>query len=368
VACSERTSPKDMRIAIVSTCALPVPPVAYGGTELVIAELAKALTRFGHDVTVFATGDSRPCAELRWCFSSPVWPPDDTAELLHASRAWASIVGERPPFDVVHLHQAPAVAFTAIHQLPTVLTMHHGRVANLAKYYAAFPDVSYVAISRRQADLVPELDVRHVVHHGIDVDAYCAGDGRGGWLAFVGRFAPEKGVHVAIEASLSTGVPLRLGGAPHEPNKDYFEREVRPRLARAGDLVHWKGEVNLPAKLTILGGAKAALFPIQWEEPFGLAMIESMLVGTPVIAFARGAVPEIIDEGVTGFVVRDLDEMIEKIRCVGALDRDRCRRRARQRWASARMAREYERVYEQTIRAHHAERKNGAQVQDGGGA
>jgi glycosyltransferase involved in cell wall biosynthesis len=351
-----------MRIAIVSTCALPVPPVAYGGTELVIAELAKTLTRLGHDVTVFATGDSRPCAELRWCFRSAVWPPNDVAELLHASRAWASIVGERPPFDVVHLHQAPSVAFTAVHLLPTVLTLHHDRIANLVDYYAAFPNVSYVAISRRQADLVPELDVRHVVHHGIEVDDYCAGDGQGGWLAFVGRFAPEKGVHLALDVSIASGVPLQLGGAPHEPNQEYFEREVKPRLARAGDLVHWKGEVKLPAKLAILGGAKATLFPIMWEEPFGLAMIESMLVGTPVIAFARGAAPEIVDDGVTGFVVRDFDEMVEKIRSIGAIDRNRCRNHARQRWASMRMAREYERVYEQTIRAHHAKVQNGGRA------
>jgi glycosyltransferase involved in cell wall biosynthesis len=340
-----------MRIALLSTSAIPTPPRGYGGTELVIAELAKSLSRAGHGVTVFATGDSHPEAELRWRFASAVWPPCDTVELRHVAYAWRSIHKEEPPFDVVHVHHSAAVSFSAVCPTPTVLTLHHDRVDKLTEYYADFRDVSYVAISRRQAELVPELAIRHVVHHGLDLDQYPPGDGAGGWLAFLGRFAPEKGVHLAIDAALASGVPLRMGGTPHWVNERYFDAEVKPRLARgmAGDLVTWLGEVAFAAKCNLLRGARATLFPIAWEEPFGLVMVESMLVGTPVIAFARGAAPEVVEDGVTGFVVRDVREMVDRIGCVGSIDRARCRARARERFGSRRMTRDYERVYEEAV-------------------
>jgi glycosyltransferase involved in cell wall biosynthesis len=339
-----------MRIALVSTCAVAAPPPAYGGTELVIAELANTLTHNGHDVTVFATGDSKPHARLWSHFSGPVWPPDDFAEMRHAAFAWRSVMDATAAFDVVHVNTVPAVAFSAVCPTPTVLTLHHERVDKLVAFYRDFPNVTVVAISQRQADLVPELDVRHVVHHGLNADRYPAGDGRGGWLAFVGRFAQEKGPHLAIEAALGAGVPLRMGGRPHAPNESFFQREVRPRLDRAGDRVTWEGEVSFEPKLEILRGARATLFPIEWEEPFGLVMIESMLVGTPVIAFARGAATEVVEDGVTGFLVRDVSEMTARIAMVGAIDRAHCRRRARERWSAHRMTRDYERVYASVAR------------------
>jgi glycosyltransferase involved in cell wall biosynthesis len=316
-----------------------------------VAELAKMLTRIGHDVTVFATGDSNPEGELRWHFREPMWPPSDTAELCHAAHAWQAICADDPPFDVVHAQQAMAIAFSVTCPTPTVLTLHHQRVDKLVDFYTAFRDVTYVAISRRQTQLSPEVPVRHVVHHGLDVDLYDAGTGLGGWLAFVGRLAPEKGPHIAIDAALACGLPLRMGGRPHWVNEQYFEEEIRPRLAHSGSRVAWQGEVALAAKLDMLRGARATLFPIQWEEPFGLVMIESMLVGTPVIAFGHGAVPEVVEHGVTGFVVSDKEEMVEAIRRIGSIDRKRCRQRARERWSSLRMARDYERVYLDAIRA-----------------
>ena len=184
-----------------------------------------------------------------------------------------------------------------------------------------------------------------------DGDRYPAGTGAGGWLAFVGRFAPEKGPHIAIDAAVTLGVPLCMGGQPHWENEAYFEREIRPRLASARGLVRWGGEVSFGPKLDLLGGARATLFPIEWEEPFGLVMIESMLVGTPVVAFARGSAPEVIEDGVTGFLVRNREEMIDRLRHVGVIDRERCRARARERFDSVRMARDYERVYAHAIAA-----------------
>jgi glycosyltransferase involved in cell wall biosynthesis len=334
-----------MRIALLSTSALPVPPPKYGGTELVVADLARALTLRGHAVTVFATGDSRPAADLRAHFAAPVWPPDDTAELRHVAYAWKDIGAREVPFDVVHVHQAPALAFSLICPVPTVLTFHHERCDKLVAYYADFPDANYVAISRRQAELIPEVAVTAVVHHGLDVERYEPGDGAGGWIAFVGRLAAEKGPHVAIDAAVAAGIPLRMGGRPHWADHGYYAVEIEPRLERAGQLVDWQGEVSFGPKLEILRGAIVTLFPVDWEEPFGLAMIESMLVGTPVISFDRGAASEIVDEGVTGFVVRDAREMVDRIARVRMLDRARCRKHARARWSSTRMASDYEKVY-----------------------
>ena len=353
-----------MRIALLSTCAVAVPPSGYGGTELIIAELARTLERNGHQVTVFATGDSTPEAELRSHFAAPVWPPDDMAELRHSAFAWNSICAEDPPFDVVHAHQAHAIAFSAVCPVPTVLTLHHERIEKLVQYYRDFRDVTPVAISRRQAELLPELGTCHVVHHGLDVDRYDAGQrgDRGrrrneredGWLAFVGRFAPEKGPDIAIDVARALRLPLRMGGKPHWANGDFFEREIAPRLEQASDLVRWEGEVSFEPKLEMLRGARATLFPIAWEEPFGLVMIESMLVGTPVVAFARGAATEVVDEGVTGFLVRDKGEMIDRVRRIGTIDRARCRARARERFNSMRMTRDYERVYASAIAASRA--------------
>jgi glycosyltransferase involved in cell wall biosynthesis len=338
-----------MRIALVSSCAVSVPPRAYGGTELVVAELAKMLTRLGHDVTTFATGDSEPAGTLRYRFEKPVWPPYYSSEWLHAAHAWQEITDVPGHFDVVHTHQAPSLALASIaRQERTVYTIHHCRDERLLELYCDFPNVSYVAISRRQADLIPEINVEDVILHGLDPDLYGAGRGDGGYVAFLGRFAREKGTAVAIDAARRAGTLLRMGGAVHPPDVAYFDSEVKPRLAKP-DGVQWLGELSHIPKVSLLQGARAMLFPIDWEEPFGLVLIESMLVGTPVIAFPRGSVTEVIEEGVTGFVVRSAAEMAARIRSLDGFDRARCRERALERWSSMRMAREHEMLYERLI-------------------
>jgi glycosyltransferase involved in cell wall biosynthesis len=339
-----------MRIALLSTCAVSVPPNGYGGTELVIAELAKMLGRRGHEVTVYATGDSCPAGTLRYRFAHPVWPPNDLAELRHAAFAWGHIAQHVPLFDVVHAHQAPSVAFSAIEATPVVLTLHHEREESLLDYYLDFPEVTYVAISRRQAELIPEIQVQDVVHHGLDPDLYPEGDGAGGYAAFLGRFSEEKAPHLAIDAAVKAGVRLKMGGVPHWVNEAYFEREVRPRLAQHEASVDWLREVSHGPKLELLRDARAFLFPLGWEEPFGLVMIEAMLVGTPVIAFPRGGVSEVVEDGVTGYLVRDEHEMAERLATIGTFDRRRCRARALERWSSMRMAADYERIYEACVR------------------
>jgi glycosyltransferase involved in cell wall biosynthesis len=337
-----------MRIALVSSCAVAVPPRAYGGTELVVAELAKGLTRLGHDVTTYATGDSEPAGRLRYKFERPVWPPYESSELRHAAHAWKEIT-ESGEFDIVHTHQAPSLALASIaRQIHTVYTLHHCRDQRLLDLYCDFPDVAYVGISQRQVDLVPEMRVEEVILHGLDPDLYDVGSGVGGYVAFLGRFAREKGPHFAIDAARLAGVPLRMGGGVHPPDRVFFDNEIRPRLAQA-EGVEWLGELSHLPKRSLLGEARALLFPIDWEEPFGLVMIESMLVGTPVIAFPCGSVPEVVEEGVTGYVVRNVAEMADRIRRLDQFDRARCRARALERWSSLRMAREHEALYERLV-------------------
>jgi glycosyltransferase involved in cell wall biosynthesis len=336
-----------MRIALLSTCAVPVPPPAYGGTELFVGTLAKALVERGHEVLVYATGDSRPAGALRHCFPCAIWPPDYQAEIRHASWAWRDLRALRA--DAVHVNSPEALLSWGGTGPPPVVTIHHNREEHLMGTYQRSCGARLVAISRRQAELLPELGALPVIHHGLDPASYPAGSGGGGYCVFLGRIAPEKAPHLAIDAARKAGIPLLIGG-PHwtgEPYFDeYFEREMTPRLKRPG--VRWPGELNQAAKLCVVQEAEALLVPLAWEEPFGLVMIEAMLVGTPVVAFARGSAPEVVEHGVTGLLVSDADSMAGALDRARRLDRARCRRRAVERFSASRMAAEYEALYETT--------------------
>lgn len=347
-----------MHVALVSTCALTTPPVAYGGTELVVSELAKGLVELGHEVTLFACEGSKTPARLR-CSGPPVWPPNELAEQRHAGFAWQEIA-RTPSIDVAHVHHAGALPFHALTDVPTVATLHHARVDELVTHYRAHPRVAYVAISRRQAELAPELRFAAAIHHGLDVNAYEADNRDFGYLAFLGRFAREKAPHLAIDAARSAGLPIVLGGTAHDVDEaqQYFDKYMEPRLDRAENRADWRGELSHGPKVEMLAHARALLMPIEWEEPFGLVMIEAMLLGTPVIAFARGSAPEVIEEGVTGFLVRDVKEMAERIRQLDRIDRGQCRRRARERWSSKRMASEYAALYAEVIESARPRQRN----------
>ncbi|HVJ94685.1 MAG TPA: glycosyltransferase [Labilithrix sp.] len=316
------------------------PPRVLGSSAIVVAELARELRHLGHRPTVFTTIDRRFASARTATPEAPNGEPDRLAELRHASASWAEIAA-RGAFDVVHVHHPEALPFSRFVPVPTVATVHHERHFSLSAHYAAHPDVAFVAVSQRQVELSWEVPFRAVIHPGLDIERHPLGRG-GERCAFVGTFTPDMGPHIAMEAARRARVPLLLGGDPHASYLEYFEREIARRTKNG---IAWAKSVDRRQRLELLAKSRCLLYPIQHEDPFGLVMIEAMLVGTPVIAFACGAAPEVVEDGVTGFIVHHAEEMAHRIRDVESIDRKACRARARARWGSARMAREYASVY-----------------------
>lgn len=338
-----------LRIAMISTPFIPVPPRDYGGTELIVHELVEGLLDRGHQVTLFATGDSRSRATLRALYDEAVWPPEPHAELDHVS--WALRQVMEGGYDLVHAHSASALAAGRLTPpLPLVYTLHHAWEPALSRYYTSFPEVDYVAISGDQCRRETGPDWCTVVHHGLDAKRYQWSDRAEAYVCFVGRLAREKGPVTAIEAAARAGVPIRLAGSVHPPDRAYAQAEVLPRLERPG--VDWLGPIGMDRKVPLLRRARALLAPIEWNEPFGLILIEALLSGCPVVAFGRGSVPELVEHGVTGYIAASEDEMVELIRPGGpvdALDRRRIREIAVRRFDRARMVADYERVYQAAV-------------------
>ena len=333
-----------MRIALISTPFLPVPPRDYGGTELVVYELVEGLVARGHDVTLFATGDSRSSGRLEFFYSRSQWPPETLTDLHHVS--WAMERAAAGGFDVVHANSAVALALHRFLPTPLVYTLHHQRDEQLSRFYATCHDAHFVAISADQARREIPLAHCSVIHHGLDPSRFTCVERPLGYVCFVSRLAAVKGPDVAIDVTARAGVELRLAGSVHPPDREFAERALAPRLSLPH--VRYLGAVGLAEKIPLLRDARALLAPIDWNEPFGLILIEAMLSGCPVIAFGRGSVPELVEPGVTGFIARSAEEMTELIRpgrVLDRFDRARCRRRAVERFSRQRMVADYERLY-----------------------
>lgn len=338
-----------MRIAMVSTPFVDVPPRRYGGTELVIHALCEGLAQKGHEIVLFATRGSRIQGEVRSLFQRAVWPPDLAHDLAHLSFAFRSIRDDPLGFDAVHVHSAYALPLARVLGIPVVHTLHHVHLPELSSIYTTFQDHTFfVAISHRQKEL--ELPFRHsiVIHHGLNPGHYPLGEG-GEFFFFLGRLSKCKGCHTAIDVVRDTGKKIVVAGASHWEGEGleeavYFEKELRWRLALP--FVEYVGEVGPSEKIPLLQRSLALLCPIEWEEPFGLVVIEAMLCGTPVIGYPRGALPELIEPGLTGFLVRDEKELKECIPEVCRLDRRTVRRRAQERFHHLRMTEEYLALYQ----------------------
>jgi glycosyltransferase involved in cell wall biosynthesis len=346
-----------MRIAQVAPLYERVPPRLYGGTERVVSWLTDSLVSRGHDVTLFASADSITSATLVPCVPRGLRldPAAVDPGLAHVAEL-GRVAARLDEFDVVHAH-VDAIGFLlgARARTPVVHTLH-GRldVPGLAGTIAAFPGMPLVSISDRQRAPLAAIAAnwRATVYHGLDVDAvpYPASGGNGGYLAFLGRLSPEKGPKTAIEVARAAGIPLRIAAKTDAFDRDYYERELRPLID--GTFIQYVGEIGDDEKWKFLGSALCLLFPIEWPEPFGLAMIEALACGTPIVARPAGAVPEIVVDGVTGWLGDTVAELAEGVRRVEALDRARCRAVVRDRFSIAAMTAGYERVYEDLVSMH----------------
>lgn len=336
-----------MRVAIIAAPFIAVPPRQYGGTELFVAQLAARLPAFGISSVVYGTGDSTVKTEVRSLYEHSQWPIKNAEQALARElnhTAWA-IEDAVHDCDLIHVQSAQALAFSRFTKRPFVLTLHGPSERHLSAYYSHYPEVEYVCISRHQAqhESMPKL---RVIHHGIDVSLYRFVERKQQYLSFIGRIAPIKGTHIAIEVAQRTGIPLKIGGEVQPIFREYFETKIKPQID--GKFIEYVGPADLTAKNDLLGNSMAMLFPIQWNEPFGLVMVEAMACGTPVIALRGGSVPEVVKDGVSGHVCRSVREMASRLTGL-RMDARRVRTYVEENFSLGKMVREYEIAYRETL-------------------
>jgi glycosyltransferase involved in cell wall biosynthesis len=345
-----------LRVAILAPIAWRVPPRHYGGWEQAVSTLTESLVRLGVDVTLFASGDSVTSARLESVVPRPLQEDPELRarsrgyEILHAVHC----LQRAEEFDVVHSHAGSfVVGYSPFVRTPLVVTLHgSGAEPDSQVLYRRFRHLPYVAISDAERRLLPDLNYVATIHHGVEVERFPFEGRHGDYLLFVGRIARVKGVHHAIAVARRTGIPLVLGGIVPPEEEDYFRREVEPHLD--GDRVRFVGPVDAQQRNRLCCGALAFLHLVEYEESFGLTMIEAMACGLPVIGTRRGSVPEVVAHGRTGFVVEGVDQAVEAVERVRRLSREACRAWVAERFHARLEAERHLRVYEQVVRAARA--------------
>jgi len=344
-----------LRIAHIAPVATTVPPPKSGSVEMMTSLLTEGLVAKGHDVTLFATGDSRTSARLVAIFPHGYWHdenmwPWELYEMLNLAAA----VERAREFDIIHYEAAyypMSLGYARLSATPIVQTLHHSPSAPEVGLWSRYPEAPFVAISEEQARLLSGLNVVGTVLHGIDTDNFIFREHPDDYLLFLGRFTDGKGVLQAIEIAKRVGMRLILAAA----EDSYYREKVAPHVD--GRLVVYYGEADFAAKVALYGGARALLYPIQAREPFGLVLAEAMACGTPVAALDKGAVREVVEDGITGLVFGDLEQMANELSRVFDLDRRRVRDRAVARFGAARMVDEYVAVYRRIVEADRAARQ-----------
>ncbi|OFW56884.1 MAG: hypothetical protein A2W01_01895 [Candidatus Solincola sediminis] len=344
-----------MNIAIIAPVWIPVPPEGYGGIERLLKLLVDELVRMGQQVTLFAAGDSKTLARQVIFFEeAPTLCMGDVIyDAIHVGKAYKAIAGEN--FDIVHDHAGfLGPAFASLMPQPVVHTLHGPFIPEISMFYSAFRnDCYYVAISKRQQEMGPELNYLGVVSNAVDMEEHRYASEKDDYLVNVGRICEAKGTETAIRLALEKGKRIVLAGKIDAGrDMEYFDAKIRPLVD--GDRVVYRGEVTQQEKIDILSRARAFIFPIQWEEPFGLVMVESLACGTPVLATRLGAAPEVIEQGVTGFLGDTPEELANYIDRIDELDPLACRREAEKRFSPSVMAEAYLGVYNRAIALHKA--------------
>jgi glycosyltransferase involved in cell wall biosynthesis len=341
-----------MRIAMVAPLVEPVPPPLYGGTERVISVLTEELVRRGHEVTLFASGDSQTAATLFPCSERGLrLDPIVRDHVAYAMIEMGEVYTRAAKFDIIHNHHDYfAFSFARLSSTPTVTTTH-GRLdlPEVQRTYHYFSEQPLVSISHDQRDWLPGAAWVGTVPNPIDLDNYHFRPEPGDYLVFLGRISPEKRPDRAIEIARDVGMRLVIAAKVDPVDQDYFNVAIKPLIAHNAGLVEFIGEVDERQKDELLGGAYAYLFPIDWPEPFGLTMAEAMATGTPVITYRAGSTPEVVVDGRTGFVCKSMAGMIQAVSRIGEIDRRACREHVETLFSPAAVAAGYERVYESVV-------------------
>jgi glycosyltransferase involved in cell wall biosynthesis len=337
-----------MRIALIVPPFISVPPQRYGGTELFAGHLATGLSKMGLDVVIYTNGESTVPVEKRWIYPKSLWPIDseihtNLRDINHG--AWA-VCDAAQSADIIHISNAPSLVHSRFTNVPFVYTIHHPHDEGLSELYSFYPDPWYVSISEFQGKL-EHLHKLRTIHHGIDPTDYHFGEGQRTHFTFLGRIAPVKGTHHAIEVAKRTGIPLKIAGEVQPKFKDYYEDQIKPHVD--GKFIEYVGEADLAMKNELLGSSVGLLFPIEWDEPFGLVMVEAMACGAPVYALPGGSVAEVVKDGVSGYICQSVDEMAERAK--GAPDFDfRCvREYVLQEFSLDRMVQSYADLYAEIL-------------------
>ena len=340
-----------MRIAQVAPLFESVPPKLYGGTERIVSYLTEDLVRRGHDVTLYASGDSETSAELRSSCPHALRLDRDCRDALsHHIVMLEQVAQDAAEFDVIHYH-IDYLHFPTTRRTPQRhLTTLHGRLdlPDLVPLYREYRDMPVISISDAQREPLRWANWQATVHHDLPRDLYKFSAEPGRYLAFLGRISPEKGCDRAIEIARRAGMPLRIAAKIADgADQAYFDQAIRPLLREPG--IEFIGEIPECEKSRFLGGARALLFPIDWPEPFGLVMIEAMACGTPVIAVPRGSVPEVLEAGVTAHFGRTLDDLVAAVERIDEIDRRACREAFERRFSDVRMGGDYEQIYRRLV-------------------
>lgn len=348
-----------MRIAQVAPLWEPVPPHTYGGTELVVSLLTEHLVQRGHDVTLFAAGDSATLAHLNPGIERGFREMMSEVEIEHAAENITALelgmlgraFAQADEFDVIHNHLgALALPFANLVDTPVVSTIHNaGHPRFVRDLFAQYGHLPYISISNYQRKLWPDLSFSATIYHGIELDKFHPRFDveQDAYLAFLGRMCPAKGAHLAIQMAQAVGRPLVLAGKIDEEERQYFEKDLAPHID--GTRIRFIGEVDHEQKAQLLRNAAATLFPIQWPEPFGLVMVESLACGTPVLALRNGSVPEILEHGISGFIGESAEDLIEDLADLDEVSRHTCRREAAERFSVERMVDDHELLYRRLL-------------------
>ena len=338
-----------MRIAQIAPLWISVPPQTYGGTELVVSWLSDELVRRGHDVTLFATGDSKTKAKLVPIWPKGLWQANLKSPYAVFSLLYEKLISLQDQFDIIHDHcEFYTAAYSRFLKPPLVTTMHNPLTEETTILYKKFPNINFVSISKNQRKLGPGIHIVKTIYHGLPIEKYPFKENPGDYILWLSRIGPDKGIAEAIEIAKLTGEKLIISGNILPRYADYFQFRIKPLID--GKKIRFVGASNFSKKIELFKNAKAFLFPVKRPEPFGLVLIEAMACGTPVIAFKNASVPELVEEGKTGFLVNNIEEACQAVKKINKIKRSDCRKHIEKNFTLKRMVNRYEKLYKKILK------------------